>query len=248
MGTSYNPQIATANLVFSIDPANPKSYAGSGNVVNDLITGGRTVTLIDTQPTYSITQAEGLGSFTFDGITGRGHVSNSASFSRIAWTPNGTVGKSEITLECWVKTSDTLGQIISRPWNGNGDYNFYMGPGSFTLGANTASAINYSTTLATGTWMHACCWANSTTMGYNINGNQATGSKSHLITGDTPPTAGDLGLPVTLMSLYPYSSGWAGVTSFSIAGSLGNVKIYERVLSQTEILRNFNALRGRYGV
>jgi hypothetical protein len=245
---THSPKIVTSGLVFAIDPANAKSYVGSGNTINDMVTAGRTVVLKDNQPTYSTTQAEGLGSLTFDGLNGRGHISNSASFPRIAWTPNASVGNSGITFDFWVKTSDSAGQIISQPWNGSGDYNFYMGPGTFTLGANTNNNLNYATTLATGTWMCGSCWANSTVMGYNINGNQYTGSKAHLITGDTPPTAADINPGVLVMSLYPYSSGWAGLASQAIAGSMGAIKIYNRMLSQDEVLTNFNALRGRYGV
>ena len=246
---THSPKIVLSGLSFAVDPANVKSYSGSGNTMYDQAsTTGRTVTLMDTQPTFSTTQVEGLGSLTFDGITGRGHISNNAAHPRIAWTPNGTVGNSGITFDFWVKTSDAIGNIISQPWNGSGDYNFYIQPTFFQVGANTNSQISFATTMATGAWMHGSCWANSTTMGYNINGNQYTSSKAHLITGDTPPTTVDLNPGIVLMSLYPYNSGWGGVTSQAVAGTMGPIKIYNRMLSQDEILTNFNALRGRYGL
>jgi hypothetical protein len=31
-------------------------------------------------------------------------------------------------------------------------------------------------------------------------------------------------------------------------GNVGNVQIYNRALSATEVQQNFNALRGRYGI
>jgi len=38
----------------------------------------------------------------------------------------------------------------------------------------------------------------------------------------------------------------SGASGFG--GSISNVKIYNKVLSATEITRNFNSLRGRYGI
>ncbi len=37
-----------------------------------------------------------------------------------------------------------------------------------------------------------------------------------------------------------------GVNSFP--GNISNVQAYNRALSATEILQNFNAIRGRYGI
>ena len=33
MGLSHSPSIVTSNLVLCFDPANPKSYSGSGNTI-----------------------------------------------------------------------------------------------------------------------------------------------------------------------------------------------------------------------
>ena len=49
-------------------------------------------------------------------------------------------------------------------------------------------------------------------------------------------------------SLYPYGEGWGGNTGFSVAGKYYVGRIYNRVLSATEVKQNFNATRGRYGI
>jgi hypothetical protein len=37
-------------------------------------------------------------------------------------------------------------------------------------------------------------------------------------------------------------------TNYNLTGRIANVYIYNRTLSSTEILQNYNALKGRYGL
>jgi hypothetical protein len=59
---------------------------------------------------------------------------------------------------------------------------------------------------------------------------------------------GNAGLPLTLMTLYPYGEGWGGNTGFSVAGDVGAFKAYNRQLSVTEVTQNYNATKGRFGL
>jgi len=41
---------------------------------------------------------------------------------------------------------------------------------------------------------------------------------------------------------------WNGGSGYQWSGDIDNVGFYSRALTDAEILQNFNALRGRYGV
>ena len=42
--------------------------------------------------------------------------------------------------------------------------------------------------------------------------------------------------------------GYDGVNDYYFGGRIANGKFYNRVLSQSEITQNYNALKGRYGL
>ena len=74
--------------------------------------------------------------------------------------------------------------------------------------------------MSNGQWTQITVWADSVNMGYYINGNQHSGSKSHGLTGDIP-SVGNAKVPLSLMTLYPYGSdgsGWAGLATHATAG------------------------------
>lgn len=164
-----------------------------------------------------------------------------------AWSPNGVNGNSELTIEVIFKSSDTGGYIISRPWNGSGQYNYTMLPGSFGLhiGANSAS-FGYSN-ICTGSVVHMVYWMNSTQYGVYRNGQVYVAAQNHGLSGGGG-SAGTNDFGTSFGTLYPYGQGWGGNTGFSINGNFYNAKIYNRVLSASEILQNFNATRGIYGL
>ena len=87
MGLSHSPSIVTSNLVLCFDPANPKSYSGSGNTIYDL-TGRILPGALTNGPTYN----SNLGGFlSFDGTNDYLAVPDSnlldlgANFTISAW-------------------------------------------------------------------------------------------------------------------------------------------------------------------
>jgi hypothetical protein len=48
------------------------------------------------------------------------------------------------------------------------------------------------------------------------------------------------------MTLYPYGGG--GNPTFSVQGNVGSLRIYNKVLTATEILQNYNATKTRFGI
>lgn len=236
MGLAHSPRIVTSGLIMALDAGNAKSYPGSGTAWSDLSGRTNTCTLVD-GPTYS------AGAMVFDGTANRGHVSSPSG--RLSWSADTSFNQT-LTFNLWVKSSDTTGYILSKPWNGSGQYNYSIQPTSFNLLAGTTSNSITFTTVSTGSWVNLVCWVDGTNMGYYIN-SATTGSKAHSCSGAIP-SSGNLNADLCVMSLYPYGSGWAGNASFSTQGSLAVCQIYNRVLSATEVAQNYAALRGRFGI
>jgi hypothetical protein len=241
MAVIYNTSIIINGLVFYFDTFNRRSYPENKSGWNDLV-GTRTVSLFNGVNTSS------SNFISFDGLNDMGIISDTGS---LAWTPDGSVGFQNMTLDVWIRSSDTVGRILSRPWNGSGQYNFGIAPNLWRLesgASGTTSTIQtFARNLSNGNWVNIVCWANSTTMGYRINYNEHTASISHGLSGGVP-SSGNSNLNIGLMTLYPYGNGWAGNTDFSLLGDLSSVKYYNRVLTTDEIQQNFNAARGRYGI
>lgn len=232
----------TRGLLSWVDAGSHASYAGSGGAMNDLSGNSRGVSLVNG---FSF-DSSAEGNITFDGSAGMGLFSNSAP--SMAWSPNGAIGNSTMTIEMWVRSTDTDGVYFTKPWNGSGQYNIWIFPGSFYIFAgSTASSIAFARNLSNNTWTHIVCWMNSTQMGYYINGNQFSGSQNHGITGDAP-SSGNVNIPAGLFTLYPYGSGWGGLSSFSIQGSMGSCKVYNRVLSADEVGQAFRTQKARFGL
>jgi len=241
MTVSSGPDGTINGLVYCIDAGNRKSYPGSGTDAVDLI--GGVSSILTNGPSFS---TDGVGSWSFDGSNDYLAINNSSR--KFQWTPSGA-GSNTLTFEMWVKTSDSNGFFVSKPWNGNGEYNYYITNTGFQAGNNSGYFnLSYSQ-FATGNWEHGVFIITPTQITIYRNGVLNAGPSNHSLTVNTP-TYGDFNdtHPLTIMSLYPYGSGWGGNTGFSILGSVGLLKVYNRVLTATEVLRNYNATKSRFGV
>jgi hypothetical protein len=243
MALYEGPNSVNSGLIVALDAANSNSSVGSGISWYDLSGNNRTATLLNSPTYYS-------SYINFDGTNDYAIPGGAANL--YAWTADGSVGNTFFTYDIWIRTSDSSGLIISKPWNGSGRYNILISAGSFSVlvgsGGNDYSyEITYATSIATGNWTNLTLWATPSQIGYYINGGQYSGSANHGLTGGAS-AIGNSGLPLCLMTLYPYGEGWGGNTGFSVAGDVGVFKAYNRILSSTEIAQNYNAIKGRFGL
>jgi len=183
-------------------------------------------------------------SFLFDGINDMIRVPSPSN--KFAWTPSG-VGLNNITIDMWIKSSDSDGYYLSKPWSGGGEYNYTITPTQFTTSTNNITHVSSFSSLSTGRWEHICTIVNPTQKAVYRNGKLASSftNHNHVING---PFGANTNESMCIMSLYPYSVPWTGATGFSINGNVGFIKIYNRVLSAAEILQNYNTVRGRFGL
>jgi hypothetical protein len=232
--------IVQQGLVLNLDAGNPYSYAGAGTTWIDVSGNNNTSLLVGTTlPTFSNTNG---GILIYDGDTQYSRTPSPSN--NFAWTPSG-VGLNNMTIDLWIKTTDGSGTILSKPWSGNGEYNFGLGHQGFSIViGNQTNTLGFSSIL-TGNWINLVIVVSPTQYGAYINGVQNTALTNHGITNNTP-TYGNGQIELTLMTLYPYGGG--GNAGFSTQGNIGSFRIYNRVLSASEVLQNYNATKGRFGL
>lgn len=186
------------------------------------------------------------GSLIFDGADD--YISINSPSDKFAWTPSGS-GNNSMTLDLWVKSTDTSGYYISKPWNGSGEYNYYIKDSEFQIvigyGAGHTLYRTFSS-MATGKWENVTVVFTPTQTGIYRNGVIDAPLSNHGIIYNTPDN-GNTNLDLCLMTLYPYETSFDYPT-FSMSGNLSTFKIYNKSLSASEVLQNYNATKSRFGL
>jgi len=230
------PPIVTNGLVLALDAANTKSYvSGSviwGNLVNPLLSGS----LIN-GPTFN---NQNGGSIVFDGTNDYGVV-NSVNLS----------GTNKITIDIWMKFTSTSTQIIGEhSINFNGanafliDINELGGVGSFQISQyNSGYNIAY-----TSVGFNDGRWHNFTTI---INRSLVATQEIQIYADTTLNTTYSPIYQTDItgnFSTFDFYIGSRAGSSYFYNGNIANFKIYNRALSNSEILQNYNATKGRFGL
>lgn len=228
---SYNngPKLATDNPIqFYLDAGNSKSYPGTGTVWNDLSINGNNGTLTN-GPTYS--SANG-GSIVFDGVNDYVTTSNTnlaASFT------------GDMTAEVWFKISATSSdwvRVIGTGGNtGNRTFGlWYNNPGNYLLwqryGGPADPSILITSALSLNTWYYFAATTSGTAHALYLNN-----SKIGTATASGPWTASSENITL----------GYAGFHAY-INGNIALGRLYGKGLTSSEILQNYNANRGRFGL
>lgn len=154
----------------------------------------------------------------------------------------------DLTLSIWFKPNASdidIGRIISKPWNGSGQYNyqFYLNANE-TLTLSLQGATSWSTTttdtITNGEWQHLTVSINGATDQVNIyiNG-RLSKSDTYNIT-DWTPGSGDNNVSLVVGCLYPYGGGWGGNTGHCVQGEIDELKIYTTALTEDEIKLDYN--------
>jgi len=226
MALSHGPPIITNGLVLALDAADRNSYPGSGTTWTDLSGNGNTGTLTN-GPTYSSSNG---GSIVFDG------TNDYISFNSLTTSSLGLTSSSGATLSCWLKLT-----LLSR-WTGvftfwgpaaNVDFGWDIQPtNNIRIWKNGNAPGGPSISSYSGLWTNYVLVSNSSGTIFYINGNQFT----------TTATGGNIG-SVSGRNLM-FGDHWDS----PIQGNASSILIYNRALTATEIQKNFNAQRGRFGI
>jgi hypothetical protein len=225
--------IITNGLVLNFDASNPSSYVGTGVTINNIAGVGNTGILTN-GPTFS--QLNG-GSIVFDGTNDYINVADSPSL--------GMSSTNAVTVYAWFHaTADGINstrEIIHKrnndptyvsygiSWGSSSNKNILFSRFGFDDG--TVSDLN-SDALPKLKWINACTTFDGSVHNMYVDGNLAkTASVSN-------KRIKDDNLPVTLGSF--------NGTQEYFQGYISDAKIYNRALSSTEVLQNYNATKNRY--
>ena len=223
--TGNNPYLplVTSGLILQLDASNSASYPGTGSTWNDLSGSSATTTLVGS-PAYTSTGGSYL---TFNGSTQYGTVSQTTTLT-------------SATFITWIYSNANQNSYIGLLYNRSTSvFGFglgYFGTNGIGFTWNAAGASygwNSGLSVTNGVWCMVSVTVSPTTTTAYLNTTAST-SLSFAATSQT------------LNALRVASDAESTVRSFN--GRIGQVLMYNRALSSTEIATNFNASRGRFGI
>jgi hypothetical protein len=227
--------IVQQGLVLNLDAGNPYSYAGAGTTWIDVSGNSNNGTLINS-PTYSSDNSGVLN-----------WASVSSQYATVAM--NSGLRVTNITQEVWVFLNSTADQVFIGMQYGTGSNNsfaLWVSGGTFYFGVNTGGTFyqSASSTPSTSTWYHLVHTYNGTTQYLYINGVLVTtynSAASGNITYDTSNTLLAIGADFN-------GTGYNTGPTLFVNGKMPIVKIYNIALSAAQVLQNYNAIKGRFGL
>jgi len=225
-----NPSVVTSGLVMYVDAASSRSYPGSGTLWYDVSGKNNNGTLIN----GPVNTAGVNGYFTFDGVDDYVTVTNGM---------NSLVGTNTVTFSAWIYRTSAPSYwagIISNKVNVTDGICLLVNPDSkifwqYDGGTSGVYAIYGGATLATNTW-------------YNIAGVYDNEGLKTYLNGVLNESAADPGKSLSSAGNMDITLGAQSPAAACFPGRIAQCSVYNRSLSASEMLQNFNALRGRYGI
>jgi hypothetical protein len=226
--TSYT----TNGLVLHYDPSNTSSYPGSGTTINDLSGNGRHGTMSNISHTSPY--------FTYNGSSSNISVADNALLEP---------GSGDWSIEMWVNQSTITGStrtLIAKTDGGNtADWGYGLrtlsnGNTYMEMANGSAGVTSPSSTLSTNTWYQVVgVWTNvaSNTLVLYVNG-VSIGTRFHSF----------VSVKNTTSPLYIGSFGDGSVFGQWLNGRMGIVRMYNKSLTSTEVLNNYNVDKSKYGL
>lgn len=250
MGISYNTKIVQDGLALHIDAANVKSYPGSGTTWYDL--KGNTNFTLNNPIHYSYDSANN-GSFDFNRTlppdtedAAFAEATGAGSLSALTYLGN------DHTTEVWYKINNRSPTNYNSTETSSAIFvytgfhaMFYYNASSFFYliwGDNNGSWSNNGASFgdaSSGVWQQLVGTREGNNLKIYLNSEL---KNTTTITRDTSLTPTSNRLRISSANNDPDNFSWNADVNVSVA------RMYTRALSNDEILRNFEAMRGRYGI
>ena len=230
MSLQRGPKIVTDGLVFYVDAANPRSYV-SGSTTTDSLIGNEIGNLINGTEFSTDNQ----GTWNFDGIDD--NIQTSVSPSTYSITDYST----GMAYGVWFKTSVTNSTDFTFITS-NANANMTSGTGIFIRNSKCYAFIrawNYSQTTSQdvndGEWHYAVI-----SKQFYLDGQVVTTGYN-----TTPPYDINKNVSSNLTVDFRIARNPARA---NLPGDISLFHVYNRNLSADEVLQNYNALKGRFGL
>jgi hypothetical protein len=223
------PAIVTNGLILNLDAGFTPSYPTTGTTWYDVSSGASNGTLTN-GPTFNSANS---GSIVFD------KVDDIVQRNSIDVGNNFTIG-------IWCKPTTASRQTMvanGYTYNSNRDKNegflFNIGNAGtdmfISLGRDLYGRISPTGLISANTWFYACASYNGSTINLYFNGTSVGGNF--------------FGSPITInYNFAPFFLGGWNYPGDWFGGNIAIAQMYNRALSATEILQNFNATKSRFGL
>jgi hypothetical protein len=223
------PGIILDGLILNLDAANTKSYVSGSTTWTDISRTGNNSTLIN-GPSFNTGSGGSIG---FDGVDDIVTTSSTISLS----------GSNTRTLECWIfLTANQSKNIMGFGDSANGQLfdtilwftsGFQRVVGHYYGGGfDTISTLPARNTINLNAWNQVVHTYSGTVASLYTNGIL---SNSLTVNINTTNTVFNVG-----------AGSFSGYNFFS--GRISNAKVYNKALTAQEILQNYNATKGRFGL
>lgn len=236
MALSRGPKIVTNGLVLALDAADRNSYPGSGTTWYDLSGNNLNGTILNS-PTFET----GLpGSVVFSNVS-----------SQAISIPDSSILKpASVTLSAWVYVTqynplnDFDGQFPSILWKcydansgGNASYGLSLSAGQFPRFTITPTQLISTTIFPIATWVYLVGV-------YTVGGSQVLYRNGVVDISTTGPAT----IPYSTQVVSIGTRIFSGTYQYPWNGKISNATIYNRALTATEVLQNYNATKSRFGL
>ena len=239
MGLAHSPRIVADGIELYLDAGNTKSYPGSGTTWKDLSGNGYDFTFVSTAFN---TDGDGIKNMNFSGSHGIAKRIPGGTLTDVPSDDNATI-------MCFTKILASTSNWRTLTRGASSSHHVIVENGSNDFGAFWGIGIKDS--------------------GYDIDSVPNYDSKYNCLTFKLSTSSpywqfqyNDSAVVATITdSAASYNNGFAAIGGYHDGnatnsdaqasqywGNIGVFLYYKRHLSQSEILQNFNALRGRFGI
>ena len=239
MGIHYNSKVPDG-MCFCFDALNAKCYSGTGTTFRDLISGTSTTAVVTSPATLGIVNNHLR--FVPGAATRRSYIPFPSANIRVPTGLTGTWSWASYFEDQGSVDHPNLGKETGDGWNGIGGFVFGTGWGldgpRWGIGGTaytvyTSSPIDYVNT----TWQ---IWT------VTYNGNATNGLKTYtngVLNYQQTPTATTIGSNSNDLII-----GATNVRGGNWGGYMDIVQMWDRELDASEVLQNFNTIKGRFGL
>ena len=224
MATQYAfGQIVTSGLVLALDAADKNSYVSGSTTWRD-ISGNNITGTLTNGPTFSSGNG---GSIVFDGTN-----------DSVIMADNSALNTQTPSVEVWIKTNATnQNGFWFEKGTVNSQYSLFQEDVRIVWRQNLATLSSQST--LTATYLNITDWAHI--VGTYTSGDRRTYINGILRTSDAQ--TGTINTNTGGMFIGTYGGG-----GYPYNGNIAIVRVYNRVLSPSEIQQNYNAQKSRFGL
>ena len=235
MAHHHSPKIVTEGLVLAIDAANKKSYPGSGTGFNNLVDSSNNFTINDA-PTFNTSPDR----FTFSS----NQITQYFEKSSYSFPVN------DYSISIWIKFTSTsfngatVSYAVDSSSTGNNESLMYFSSGDLRFYGPNGGNVSTSWTIPNTT-----SWFNLVRVRTKTSGNEklyVNGVQEYSGTLDANISNGTPGTLIFGQEQDSVGGGFDPNQCFY--GDFAAMKLYNRILSLSEVTQNYNALKSRFGL